>query len=245
MASRSRDVSSRNPSSGRCDAVTGDREREHAEQLGPVRVDRGVDELPGVLQPEAATAFAQVPLDDGQPAADRLQRLDREPALVRPLARGDVVPRGKRRVEVARVIDAEVAEPGADTRLVDDAVAAVTFRQGNVRLERGLDELGVGARPGHADEDTDMTALDEPETARAAGDLRELPREQVAAHLAVELRRLGEQQRLAGQVDAVTEHVRGDADVGAAGEEPVDLLAARRERHRPVQHGDAVRAGAD
>ena len=72
-----------------------------------------------------------------------------------------------------------------------------------------------------------MAALDEPESARPAGDLRELPRQQVAPLLAVELRRLGEQQRLAREVDAVTEHVGGDADIGRAAEEAVDLLAPR------------------
>ena len=85
-----------------------------------------------------------------------------------------------------------------------------------------------------------MAAFDEPEPAGPAGDLRELPREEVAALLAVELRRLGEEQRLAGQVDAVSEHVGRHADVRAAVEEPVDLLAARGERHRAVEHRDPV-----
>ena len=83
-----------------------------------------------------------------------------------------------------------------------------------------------------------MAALDEPEPAGPAGDLRELPRQEVAPLLAVELRRLGEEQRLAGKVDAVAEHVGRDADVGAAVEEAVDLLAPRRERHRAVEHRD-------
>ena len=93
-------------------AVAGDGEGEHAEDLGAVRVDRGVGELPRVLEPEAPTALAEVPLDDREPPADRLQRLDREPVLVRPVARRDAVPRGERGVEVARVVDAEVAEAG-------------------------------------------------------------------------------------------------------------------------------------
>ena len=57
-----------------------------------------------------------------------------------------------------------------------------------------------------------MTALDEAEPACAAGDLRDLPRVQVAPLLAVELLRLGEEERLAGEVDAVAEHVGGAAD---------------------------------
>ena len=89
-----------------------------------------------------------------------------------------------------------------------------------------------------------MSALDEAEAAGPSGDLRELPGLEVAALLAVELRRLGEEQRLARQVDAVAEHVGRDADVGRAAEEAVDLLAARRERHRPVEHRDPARAGA-
>ena len=56
-----------------------------------------------------------------------------------------------------------------------------------------------------------MTALDEAEAARAARDLGDLPRVQVAPLLAVELLRLGEEERLAGEVDAVAEHVGGDS----------------------------------
>ena len=52
-----------------------------------------------------------------------------------------------------------------------------------------------------------MPSLDEPETAGASGDLRELPREQVTPLLAVELRRLGEEERLAREVHAVPEDV--------------------------------------
>ena len=107
-------------------------------------------------------------------------------------------------------------------------------------LERVLDELRVGARPREADEHPDVPALDESEPAGAARDLGELPGKEVAALLAVELRRLREEQRLAGQVDAVAEDVGRDADVGPAVEEPVDLLAARRERHRAVEHRDPV-----
>ena len=85
-----------------------------------------------------------------------------------------------------------------------------------------------------------MAALDEPEATRPTRDLRELPRQQVAPRLAVELRRLREEQRLARKVDAVAENVGRDADLRPAGEEAVDLLAPRRERHGAVEHRDAV-----
>ena len=85
-----------------------------------------------------------------------------------------------------------------------------------------------------------MAALDEPEAAGAAGDLRELPRQQIPSLDPVELRGLGEEEGLARQVDAVAEHVGRYTDLRAAREEAVDLLPARRERHRPVEHRDAV-----
>ena len=85
-----------------------------------------------------------------------------------------------------------------------------------------------------------MPSLDEPETAGAAGDLRELPREQVTPLLAVELRRLGEEERLARG----SRRARGrrcHAHVRGAGDESLDLLAPGRERHRPVENRDAAR----
>ena len=60
-----------------------------------------------------------------------------------------------------------------------------------------------------------MAALVEAEAAGAARDLGDLPRLEVAPLLAVELRRLGEEQRLARQVDAVPEDVGRRADLGA------------------------------
>ena len=71
-----------------------------------------------------------------------------------------------------------------------------------------------------------MAALDEAEAAGAARDLRDLPGVQVAPLLAVELLRLGEEQRLAGEVDAVPEHVGGAADVGLPVQEALDLERA-------------------
>ena len=96
-------------------------------------------------------------------------------------------------------------------------------------------------RPRHAGEHADVPALVEAEAAGAAGDLRDLPRLEVAALVPVELVGLGEEQRLARQVDAVAEHVGRRAHLGRAGDEAVDLLAPRRERHRAVQHRDLAR----
>ena len=111
-------------------------------------------------------------------------------------------------------------------------------------LERRLDDLGVGDSPSEPGEHADVPALDQPETAGSSRDLRELPGQQVASLLAVELVRLGEEKRLARKVDAVPENVRRDTDIGGSGEEAVDLLASRRERHRAVENGDAARMQA-
>src|SRR5690242_21960933 len=70
---------------------------------------------------------------------------------------------------------------------------------------------------------------------------RSLPRLEVAPLLAVELRRLGEEERLAREVDAVAEDVGRRAHLRAAVDEAVDLLPPRRERHRAVEAGDATR----
>ena len=80
-----------------------------------------------------------------------------------------------------------------------------------------------------------MPPLDEAEAPCSPRDLRDLPWKEVAPRLAVELRRLREEERLARKVHAVPEDVGGDAHVGGAGEEPVDLLAPRGERHRAVE----------
>src|SRR5206468_5816006 len=74
-----------------------------------------------------------------------------------------------------------------------------------------------------------------------AGDLCDLPRLEVAPLLAVELRGLGEEQRLAGEVDAVPEDVGRSADLRPTGDEAVDLLPSRSERHRAVEAGDRAR----
>ena len=83
----------------------------------------------------AAAALGQAPLDGVEPQPDRLQRLDREPALVRPLAQRDAMPGDERGIEVARIVDAEIGEPRADPRLVDDAVAR-SARRGAGRAAR-------------------------------------------------------------------------------------------------------------
>ena len=110
-----------------------------------------------------------------------------------------------------------------------------------MRLERRLDELRIGDAPAESGEDADVATLDESEAASAPGDLRELPREKTASFLAVEFRRLGEEERLAREIHPVSEHVRGYANVSRAGEEALDLLPARGERHRTVEHRDAPR----
>ena len=130
----------------------------------------------------------------------------------------------ERRVEVAGILHPEVGQARPDPGLVDDPVAAMAARQLDVRLQRRLDEARIGVRPAHTGQHADEAPRDEAEPPRPAGDLRQLPRVEIAALLPVELRRLREQQRLAGQIDAVTEHVGGDADVRLPRDEPVDLL---------------------
>src|SRR6266404_8373999 len=95
-------------------------------------------------------------------------------------------------------------------------------------------------RPRDAGEHTDVTALVKAEAPGAACDLRDLPRLEIATLLAVELLRLREEERLARQIHAVTEHVGRRAHLCRTGDEAVDLLAPRRERHRAVEHRDAA-----
>src|SRR5262249_59042904 len=102
-------------------------------------------------------------------------------------------------------------------------------------------ELGVGIRPRDAGEHSDVAPLVEPETARAAGDLCDLPGQKVAPLAAVVLRRLGEEQRLAGEVHAVPENVGCRTDLRAAIDEAVDLLPPRGKRHRAVEARDPAR----
>src|SRR6478672_9639729 len=111
----------------------------------------------------------------------------------------------------------------------------------DVRDESASDELRVGIRPREAGEDAHVAALVEAEAPGAAGDLRDLPGLEVAPLAAVELRRLGEEQRLARQVDTVAEHVGRGTHLRAAVDEAVDLLAPRGERHRAVEARDAAR----
>ena len=54
------------------------------------------------------------------------------------------MPGGERGVEVARIGDAEIGKARPDARLVHRAVSAIAAGQLDVRLEPGLDELGVG-----------------------------------------------------------------------------------------------------
>ena len=122
--------------------VAGDREGERREQLGVVLVDRRVDQLPGVLERRAAGSAPRAGAGPRRAGRGSGQRLDREPALVGPLARRDAVPGGEGGVEPPRVVDAEVGEPRPDARLVDDSVAEVAGGELDVRLQRRLDELG-------------------------------------------------------------------------------------------------------
>ena len=148
------------------------------------------------------------------------------------------MPGDERRIEAEWVVDAEIRDLRPDARLVDDAVAEVPAGERNVRLERPLDELFVGRPPAEPREDPDVAALDEPEPAGTARDLRQLPGQERPSLLSVELRRLGEEKRLAREVDAMAEHVRRDAHVRGTREEAIDLLAARGERHRAVEDRD-------
>src|SRR6476659_873387 len=111
----------------------------------------------------------------------------------------------------------------------------------DVRDESASNELRVGIRPREAGEDAHVAALVEAEAAGSAGDLRDLPGLEVAPFAAVEFRGLGEEQRLARQVDAWTEHVGRGTHLRPAVDEAVDLLFPRRERHRAVEAGDTTR----
>ena len=148
------------------------------------------------------------------------------------------------RIQAQRVVDAEIRQLRPDPRLVDRAVPEMAARKANVRLERRLDELLVRGSPAEPGQDAYVSPLDQAEPAGSPGDLRELPRVKVTTLLAVELRRLGEQERLARQVDSVAEDVRRDADVRCAGDEALDLLTPRGQRHRAVEHGDLARLEA-
>src|SRR6187402_1755188 len=107
-------------------------------------------------------------------------------------------------------------------------------------LERGLDDLGVGDSPSEPGENAYVPSLDKPEPTGTPRDLCQLPGQQVASLLAVELVRLGEEQRLTRKVDAVPENVGRHTDLGGARQKAVDLLTSRGERHRPVENGDAA-----
>ena len=85
-----------------------------------------------------------------------------------------------------------------------------------MRLERLLDDRRIGIRPRHPCEHADVAPLDEAEPPGPTRDLRELPRQEISSRLAVELRRLGEEKRLAGKVDPVPEDIGGDRHVGRA-----------------------------
>ena len=134
------------------------------------------------------------------------------------------MPGEQRRVETEWIVDPEIGELRTDPSLVDDPVSEMTPGKRHVRLERPLDQLPVRGSPAQPREHADVSAVDEAEPSRAARDLSELPREERSPLLTVELRRLGEEKRLAREIDPVSEHVRRDAHVRGSREKPVDLL---------------------
>ena len=243
-APRSRAVSRRKRELRPRDAVAGDRERERR------RGARGRPRRPARSRASTcrrARACARARASRRWTASSRSRSgwsdSTASQLSMRPLAKRDAVPRGERGVELRRGSSTPRSdELRPDPRLVDDAVAAVAAGERDVRLERRLDELGIGRAPRQAGEHADVPALDEAEAAGAAGDLRELPRQEVAPLLAVELRRLREEQRLAREVHAVAEHVGRDADLGrhrrGSGRSP---RAATRAASR--RRGTATRPG--
>src|SRR6476469_3226000 len=160
-----------------------------------------------------------------EPAEERLNRLDLEPAVDAPVAQRRMPPRVQRRLELVDACHVEVGELGTQATAVDHAVAEVAILDQDVRDESASDELRVGIRPREAGKDAHVAALVEAEASGAAGDLRDLPRLEVTPLAAVELRGLGEEQRLARQVDPVAEYVGRGTHLGAAVDEAVGLLA--------------------
>ena len=225
------------------DAIAGDRERERREQLEVVLVHRRVDELPRVLERKAAPALAQPALHGVEPqrgsaGATRPRASSRTPTRA---ARRGATRRARRRGRAGRRRRDRRAAGGSAPRRRPGSRGG-RRRQRHVRLERGLDEPRgrPTPQPSPASTPTWPRSTRPKRPARpaiwASSQGRRSRRD-----LAVELRRLGEEQRLAREVDAVPEDVGRDADVGRAGQEAVDLLAPRRERHRAVEHGDPAR----
>ena len=66
------------------------------------------------------------------------------------------MPGDERRIELQRVVDAEVGELRPNARLVDDAVAEVPAGERDVRLERRLDELRFARPPAEPGEHADV-----------------------------------------------------------------------------------------
>src|SRR5262249_6944074 len=142
-----------------------------------------------------------------EPQQERLDRLDLEPAVDAPVAQRGVAPCVERRLELIHPRDVEVGELRAEATRIDDAVAEVPFADRHMGSERSTNELRIRVGPRQTGEDADMAALVEAVPPGASRDLRDLPRLEVAPLLAVELRRLGEEERLAREVDAVAEDV--------------------------------------
>ena len=142
-----------------------------------------------------------------EPQEQRLDRLDLEPAVDAPVAQRGVAPRVERRLELVDARDVEVGELRAQAAGVDDAVAELPARIGTCGTSAARTSSGSGSAHGSPVSTPTWPRSWKPKRPGAPRDLRDLPRLEVAPLLAVELRRLGEEQRLAREVDAVAEHV--------------------------------------
>ena len=116
--------------------VARDRAREHAEQLEPVLVDRRLHQLPHVGELEPPPRVVQRLAHRIEPREQRLDRLDRQPALVAPVAQRRLPPRVQRRLELVDPRDVQIGELRPQAPGVDDAVAEVALLDLDVRRQR-------------------------------------------------------------------------------------------------------------
>jgi len=130
----------------------------------------------------------------------------------------------QRRLELVDTRDVQVGELWPQASGVDDAISELAFLDLHAWDQRIAHELRIRMRPRNTGENSDVTALVEAEAAGAACDLRDLPRQEIAALVPVELVGLRKEQRLARQIHAVTQHVGRSTHLGSSGDEPVDLL---------------------
>ena len=152
------------------------------------------------------------------------------------------MPGGESGVEPPRVVDPEVGEPRPDARLVDDPVAEVTGRKQDVRLQRLLDDRGIGAAPTATPVSTPTwprsTSPKRPaRPAICASSHGSRSRRDSPSNFVVSAKSSVSQGRLTPWPSTSVATVTSEAPL----EEAVDLLAPRAERHRAVEHGDAAR----